>query len=499
MKRSTLTLLLFFLLLQPLFSQTEVVQTITEEIQQPEIERNIRFLASDELLGRDTGTHELDIAAKFIATWLQVYETDYVPGTSSYFQDVPFTQRSDPDEIRFSAGDSTWLKDTDLVLMDSYRGEAEGEVVFLEYATAEELQERDVKNKIVVTRAGLPGQATGQSIFRTAADKKQQAAEAGALGLVELYEPTALPWQRVVSFLSGGRMQLAGCNNGPAPSIPHLWIRSESPERIAYLSEVTNRTAVIAVKGEGPRTFTSRNVVGVIEGTDPVLKNEYILLAAHYDHVGVTDSHGTGTGEDTIYNGARDNAVGVAAIMSAVKHFASHPPKRSVVFAAWTAEEKGLLGSRYYAENPLIPLEQTIFNLNIDGAGYNDTSRVTIIGLNRTDAASRLTASAEAFGLEAHDDPAPEQNLFDRSDNVNFAARGIPAPTYSLGFTAFDEEINHYYHQVTDESDSLDFEYITRYVRSYVYAASLIANMEETPFWLPGDKYEEAGKQLYNH
>lgn len=498
MRRSTLTLLIFFLLVQPLFSQSEIVQTIIAEIRQPEIERNIRFLASDELLGRDTGTHELDIAAKFIATWLQVYDIEYAPGTSSYFQDVPFTQRTDPDEIRFSAGDSTWLKDTDLVLMDSFRGEIEGEIIFLEYATAEELKEQNVKDKIIVTRAGLPGQATGQSIFRVAADKKQQAAEAGAAGLVELYEPTALPWQRVVSFLSGGRMQLAENSTGSAPSIPHLWIRSESPERFAYLSEVPNPNAVINVEGEGPRTFTSRNVIGVIKGTDPVLKDEYILLAAHYDHVGVTDSHGTDSEEDTIYNGARDNAVGVAAIMSAMKHFASHPPKRSVIFAAWTAEEKGLLGSRYYAENPLIPLHQTVFNLNIDGAGYNDTSRVTIIGLNRTDAATRLTASAEAFGLEAHEDPAPEQNLFDRSDNVNFAARGIPAPTYSLGFTAFDEEINHYYHQVTDESDSLDMEYITSYVRSYIYAASLIANMDQTPFWLPGDKYENAGKQLYN-
>src|SRR5690625_5874276 len=115
------------------------------------------------------------------------------------------------------------------------------------------------------------------------------------------------------------------------------------------LSEVPNPNAVINVEGEGTRTFTSRNVIGVIKGTDPVLKDEYILLAAHYDLVGVTYSPGTDSEEDTIYNGARDNAVGVAAIMSAMKYFASHTPKRSIIFADWTAEAKTLLVSRYDA------------------------------------------------------------------------------------------------------------------------------------------------------
>lgn len=498
MKRCALPIIAALLMVQPALLYSQEIQTITDEISRPEIENNIRFLASDELLGRDTGTHELDIAAKFIATWLQAYGVEHAPGSSSYYQNVPFTQRTDPDDIRFSAGDSTWLKGTDLILMNNYRGEAEGEVIFLEYATQDELNSHDVKGKVIVTNAGLPDQSSSQSVFRTAADKRQWAEEAGALGLVELYQATTPPWQIVVNFLSGGRIQLADNNQDDAPSFSHLWLRSSSQVRANYLSERADTPASISVQGEDAREFTSRNVIGVIQGTDPVLKDEYILLAAHYDHIGVTDEHGGETSEDTINNGARDNAVGVAAIMSAMKYFSTNPPKRSLIFAAWTAEEKGLLGSRYYAENPLIPLENTVFNLNIDGAGYNDTTRVTIIGLNRTDAEPQLTASAEAFGLEAHDDPAPEQNLFDRSDNVNFAAKGVPAPTYSLGFTAFDDEINYYYHKVTDDSDSLDFEYVTSYVRSYVYAASLIANMQNTPFWISNDKYEEVGKQLYN-
>ena len=219
------------------------------------------------------------------------------------------------------------------------------------------------------------------------------------------------------------------------------------------------------------------------------------MLSAHYDHVGVRPGEESG---DFIYNGARDNAVGTAGIMAAAAWFSEHPPKRSVIFAAWTAEEKGLLGSRYYADNPAIPLEQTVYNLNIDGAGYNDTTKVTVIGLGRTEADPQLTAAAEAFGLEAIPDPVPEQNLFDRSDNVNFATRGIPSPTYSMGLTAFDEEINYYYHRVTDEAETLDFDYVTAYIRSFVYAAHLIGNADKAPFWLPGDKYEPAGVELYS-
>lgn len=239
---------------------------------------------------------------------------------------------------------------------------------------------------------------------------------------------------------------------------------------------------------------TSQNVIGLIEGTDPALKEEYILLSAHYDHVGVGPATAEG---DSIYNGARDNAVGVATIMAAGKYFAENPPRRSVMLAAWTAEELGLVGSKFFVENPLVPLDQIVFNINIDGAGYNDTTKVTVVGLERTGAESLFESAAGAFGLEAIPSPVPELNLFNRSDNVHFARQGIPAPTFSPGFTAFDEEIAYYYHQPTDESNTLDFEYVTRYTHAYILAAEKIANADNAPFWKPGDEYEKAGIELY--
>lgn len=238
----------------------------------------------------------------------------------------------------------------------------------------------------------------------------------------------------------------------------------------------------------------SKNVIGLIEGSDPALRDEYVLLAAHYDHIGVGPATAEG---DSIYNGARDNAVGVATVMAAGKYFAEHPPKRSVIFAFWGAEELGLIGSGYFAENPVLPLDQIIYNLNIDGAGYNDTTKVTVVGLERTDAESIFDSSVQAFGLEAIPSPVPELGLFNRSDNVHFARKGVPAPTFSLGFTAFDEDIQYYYHQPTDESDTINFNYITDYARAYILSAQQIANAADAPFWSPGDEYEDEGIQLY--
>ena len=218
------------------------------------------------------------------------------------------------------------------------------------------------------------------------------------------------------------------------------------------------------------------------------------MYSAHYDHVGIGLADEKG---DSIYNGARDNAIGTVTVLSMAENLAKHPTKRSALFVLFTAEEKGLLGSKYYADNPLLPLKDVVYCFNSDGAGYNDTSKITIFGLNRTTATRQILNAAKAYNLEAIDDPASEQNLFDRSDNVSFAKKGIPAPTFSLGFTAFDDEIGKYYHRPADEPASVDYDYLYNFFRAYVYAGRLIADKAERPFWTEGDKYYEAGVELY--
>lgn len=471
-------------------------EDIAQTIRQPEVERHIRFLASDELQGRDTGSPGLRVASRYIAEYFRQHGIQPVNGMDDYFQDVPLQMNTAPKSGTVKIGDDSFKLKEDFLLISGDNAQLSGPLTYLNYGGEEDVTEADVQGKIVVVRAGLPGDSSPQSWFYSAREKRKALTEKGATAIIELYNNPQLPWKILANYLGGDQIQLGEeeINPDEAASIPHIWLQDSENEKLKQIAKAKELEASLTIEGKQDKRFHSQNVLGIIEGTDPELKNEYLLLSAHYDHVGVK----TGSTEaDTIYNGARDNAVGTAAIMLAGKYFAENPPKRSIIIAAWTAEEKGLLGSSWYAEHPAVPLNQTIYNLNIDGAGYNDTTKVTVMGLERTSAEEELKAAASAFQLEAIPDPAPEQNLFDRSDNVNFAKKGIPSPTFSPGFTAFDEEIMKYYHQVEDNPESLNFPYLTSYSRAFTLAAEKIANGEEAPSWTEGDKYEAAGKSLY--
>jgi Zn-dependent M28 family amino/carboxypeptidase len=145
----------------------------------------------------------------------------------------------------------------------------------------------------------------------------------------------------------------------------------------------------------------------------------------------------------------------------------------------------------------VVPLNKTVFNFNCDGAGYNDVTMATIIGMERTTAEADLAKACQAFGLKAAVDPVPEQNLFERSDNYNFAVKGVPAITFAPGTKAFDADLMKYYHQPADEVGSLDFDYLVKYFRAYVYANILLANNPAAPTWKAGDKFEAESKKLY--
>lgn len=483
------------LLLTSLGLQAQQAQTgaITESITQPQVEMHIRFLASDELQGRDTGSPGLQIAARYIANYFNANNIAPAPGMDDYFQPVPLQKITAPQSGQLKIGDNTYSLKQDFVLVGGGNTDMNAPIIYLNHGAADDLAKKDVEGKIVVVKAGMPGETSPQAWFYSAKEKRRILSEAGAKAVIELYNNPQLPWNILVNYLSGDQLQLGEVTADN--SIPHVWLQDSGNEKLKQLAKAKKMQAGLQVSGKENKQVKSQNVLGYIEGTDPDLKEEVVLLSAHYDHVGT--SKGTADA-DTIFNGARDNAVGTAAIMLAAKYFSQNPPKRSILIAAWTAEEKGLLGSSWYSENPVVPLEQTVYNLNIDGAGYNDTTKVTVIGLERTAAEQDLIMAAQAFGLEAIQDPVPEQNLFDRSDNVNFAKKGIPAPTFSPGVTAFDEEIMKYYHQVTDNPETLNYNYMTAYSRAFALAAETIANAAEAPFWKAGDKYEAAGNTLFN-
>lgn len=459
--------------------------TVTME----KIKEHIYFLSSDDLKGRDTGSKELDIAADYLADALKSYGAKPVSRSEGYFQTVPLLKVGPPTELSLKVKDMVY---TDLVQLYGTKVSYSGKAVFLGYGLEEDFEAHDVKGKLVIVRAGTESGQNPMELFNAIGEKWERAKEKGAVGVVELAPLNPMMWSFLEVNMNTERMVLA--NSKGEEDFYYTWLR-DSDEQIAELLEAEGEfDAGLEIRGGKEEKITSKNVAGIIEGSDPKLKNEYIIYSAHYDHEGIGVPDATG---DSIYNGARDNAVGVATLLSLAENISKHPVKRSALFLFFTAEEKGLLGSKYYVENPLLPLEQMVFCLNSDNAGYNDTSLITIFGLGRTTAEEDIKTAATAFGLQAIEDPAPEQNLFERSDNVNFANKGIPAPTFSMGFTSFSGDVVKYYHQPSDEADSLDFDYLYKFFQSYVLAGRLISNNPQTPFWTSGDKYEEKGKELY--
>jgi hypothetical protein len=468
-------------------------------------EAHLRFLAADELMGRRTGEPGADIAARYIASYFEAYGLKTLPGAEGYFQPIRFI-RSTPSAsgtLTIGKGEQYDLGD-DLVIVGGGAADLRAEAIFaghgwVDLAKAyDDYRGLDVKGKVVFILPGLPDDAGIMTAVQAMPRKHQIAAEKGAAALVELYR-FQYPWLAVRGYFQNPSLRVASSREGPlaTASIPYAWIKEKNKNSIESIAQGKRVKIALRSGGAEVETTISSNVIGMVEGIDPVLKNEYLLLSAHYDHVGAGPAGGPVSPQDSIFNGARDNAFGTTALLAAAKALAAMPPRRSVIFLALTGEEVGLLGSAFYAENPLIPLEKTIFNLNTDGAGYNDVSALTIIGKGRTTADELLVAGAKPFGLEARDDPAPEQQLFDRSDNVSFARKGVPCVTISPGMTGFDAEIMRYYHQVTDEADSVDFAYLARFCQTYAHIARILADTDEKPFWTEGDDYEEAGKELY--
>lgn len=464
----------------------------------------MRFLASDELEGRRTGEPGNRVAARYIAEQLRKSGVVPVPGQEHYFQTIYFekTEAGGLSSLKPGAGAELLKYETDFLLLSGSPSQALAPIVYAGYGLEDpskgwdDYKGLDVKDKIVLVQSGLPESQSPRESMATAAAKRELAAKKGAVALIELYNATT-PWNFISRFMTGERVSLADDDAKPGTSIPHFWANGKDPK----VTKILRETKDIAYMSGGRKItrVPSYNVAGYIEGSDPELKDQYIILSAHYDHVGVGAQGGQPfTPEDSIFNGARDNAFGVTGVLAAAEALARSKPRRSVLFLAFTGEELGLLGSRYYAGNPLLPLNKCVFNLNCDGAGYNDTSIISVIGLTRTGAAAEIRQAAETFGLSVVGDPAPEQNLFDRSDNVNFASAGIPAPTFTPGFRDFDAEIMKYYHQAIDNPESIDYDYLLKYSQAYVLAARLIANRPVPPQWMAGDKYEEAAQKLYN-
>ncbi len=473
------------------FAQTEK-EKVLNTVHKNTIEGHIYFLADDLLKGRQTGTPENKIAASYLANTLRSYGVKPNPKTGDYYQLMSLLEKGKPKNLSLSI-DGKNIEDVVAIMPDMVN--YQDKVVFLGHGLASDYKGKNVKDKVIAIKGGSPKASDPETFFGLRDEKKELAKKAGALGIIELIDTNSNVWNFIDHNFNRTRLTLSEETAvEETTQTGYVWVKDEGGTIASSMASGKHK-ADLQVEPTKTQFVTSQNVIGVVEGTDPVLKKEYIIYSAHYDHVGIGSPDATG---DTIYNGARDNAVGTTTVLSMAQNLALYPTKRSALFILFTGEEMGLLGSSYYVENPVLPLEQMVYCFNSDNAGYNDITSATIVGLPRTTASKNIIDAATEFGITAIDDPAPEQGLFDRSDNVNFAMKGIPAPTYSMGFRSFDGDVTKYYHQPGDHADSMDYNYLEKFFRSYVLAGRMIGNDPVTPFWTPGDKYEEAGKKLYN-
>lgn len=236
-------------------------------------------------------------------------------------------------------------------------------------------------------------------------------------------------------------------------------------------TEYTNRRSGVTGK--------VRNVVGLLKGSDPALANEVVMVTAHYDHLGMRTS---GEG-DRIYNGADDDGSGTAGVVALAQALGKAKPKRSVLFVTFWGEEEGLLGSSYYGKHPVVPLADTVANINLEQIGRTDDTEgprvnaVSITGYDYSDTVTALAAAGKALGMEVQKHPRYSDPYFMASDNAALAAAGVPAHTICTAFEFPD------YHQVGDEANKLDYDNMTKVVRLAGLGILTIADAPQTPHW----------------
>lgn len=459
-------------------------------------------LSSDEFMGRMPFTEGEDRTVNYITEELKKAEIE--PGNgNSYFQDVNLVKihsdrdstlnlQFDNENIKLKLGDDFVTAET---RVEENTAIENSELVFAGYGIVapeydwNDYKGLDMKGKTAVVLVNDPGFATGDSaLFKGNAMtyygrwtyKYEEAARQGADGVIIVHQTDAAgyPWSVVRSSWKGSEMVLDVGNKDPEDCKMQGWITLDAAKNLfkkagfdfdeAVKKAAQNEFKPFSLKASYSYEMhnelefnSSKNVIGKISGSK--YPDEVIIYTAHWDHLGI----GEKINGDSIYNGAVDNATGVAAIMEIGRTFASLPvkPERTIVILAVTGEEQGLLGSEYYSENPIYPIDKTVANLNIDAVyRYGRTKDIEVIGYGQSEMDDYAKTVADKYGLEIIPDPQPEKGYFFRSDHVNFAKKGIPSFYAKTGHNSiahgseWGKEQDDYYrqHDYHSPSDNYD-------------------------------------------
>jgi hypothetical protein len=542
MKRSTINILLILLFSSQSFSQSNnSYYNAFNSISANVISNHLNVLANDSLEGRAVGTKGAETAANYISNSFSNLNLKRISKDNSYFQNIPM-HGSNP----LNGSELVFILDKDtmhLAFAEDYYLYRSGQqtfipvflpIVFVGYGIVapefdyNDYQSVDVEGKIVVYLDGEPISDDEEffdgplpTIYSNPESKRRIAFARGCAGTIQIATESYESWDDVKNDFQFEDVTLAYTVSGNL----NILLNPDEADKLFFGSEYSfndviemhNKQSIKSfdlktkMRFRGAfkeRDFISSNVIGMIEGSDPELKNSYLIISAHYDHLGIGES----VKGDSIYNGALDNALGVSVMLELAKSFSSleSKPKRSIIFIATTGEEKGLLGSIYYTDNPLVPLYKTIANVNIDGiAMFKDFSSIVGIGMEYSTLDRFLNITTDNYSLELQDIPPQFRKVdaFNNSDQLAFAKAGIPSIIILEGTknTSKSEEevveafidyyINRYHSPKDDLNQNIDFKAAEKHTKVLFDFCYQLANSKTAPEWKSGSPFINARLQ----
>ena len=514
------------------------------------VRAHIKFLADDALEGRGTGARGGEIAAKYIAAQLEALGLKGAGAQGSYFQPVSLVGvKADPQTVLTISGNNkseTFKFADEFVAFTGAQKEEvdlDADLVFVGYGINAPEQRwndykgapEDYRGKILVMLVNDPPATPAEpNLFGGRAltyygrwtYTYEEAARRGAAGVILLHtdESAGYPWSVVRTSNGSWRYDIARDAGDATPYLNmRAWMTDQAARRMMALAGQDldalrkaaasrdfqpvklNLRGAIKIKSEVKRV-KAPNVVAILPGRDPQLKDEYVVFSAHWDHLGIGEPNKKG---DNIYNGAVDNASGVAAVLGIADGLVRLPenqkPRRSILFLMPTAEEQGLLGAEWYARHPLVPLAKTVADVNLDSMNILGlTHDFTPLGAERSTLKEVVEAVARERKMIVTPDARPEQGSFYRSDHFPFAKVGVPSINLEAGEDFIgrpkgwgEEQFKAYntanYHQPSDEySDSWNFEGMLQEAEVAMAIGLRVANANEMPRFNPNDEFAKA-------
>lgn len=529
-------LILFVCVLVPACDVTPPAQNGSNDnaVSSQRLEADVRYLSDDLLEGREAGKRGYDLAALYVAERFRSLGLMTGGDDNSFFQMVPMLEywRKPQGRAVLTLNNGTAALDLvagqDYVFLPSSAGREinlEAPAVFAGFCFHSKDHDRDdfegldLDGKIAFCLWGAPKFLNSEERAHFGSTIVQRVSARGAVGVVALWTPTlenvfpfekfekiessgssrmrwlqadGVPFSLAPNIQTGAGLSLAGAKKVFA-SIGRSWddiLEAAEGEDGDVKGFDLNLSARIEVNSMH-RRLESANVVGVIQGSDPVLRDEYVILTAHLDHLGIrpTDEEN----DDEIYNGAMDNATGVAALLEVARLLSEAPPKRSIVAIALTAEEKGLIGSDYFARNPTVRGESIVATVNLDMPILTyEFIDIIAFGAERSTLYDAVFQATQRHGLTLSPDPYPDEGIFTRSDHYSFVKQGVPAvflfPGHANGGESAQAEfLKTHYHEPSDEFRHINFEALRRFTAVKSDIARNIANMPERPVWKHGD------------